>query len=712
MIDATTASTTTPTSRKHRLSILCVGDGDLTLSLALIRAYGKEQIDLTASTLLSSPDELVATYANSSTVLNELKERGATVFFGIDATQLHATAAFTNNAAAATTGGPERLFDWILFSHPHLGLETLREDEGWHAERHHRLLAHYFWSAQQILTKSRDADARIYLCLCGNQPQTWRMLEAASPLKLVAQYDTSTPLPFSETLVELPLESHYAAPRKFRNGKLGSRHYLGKFGYQHRPTHPTSAGSTVNVAHSKHYIFQRNSCDGDKQASTVPTTTETVEKQDLVCQICRAKFGSAKGLQQHYEVPALPNDPPTTSTNTSQEASIHNKEPKLPVAKKIIKGSIDASSSLRPGPVEWSGSISLSSDVGQRLRQVLRNQEVDGLKSKRQAEDRIKFGCVSVNGVVAQDSSRFVQLGDVLEVRQLMTTTLNPNRQIDVIHRGATWAVAMKPVGMRTKGSFSEDTLESVVSKQLVGAGNGKYVSLSRLDKGCAGLCVLKEQEQSSSKTTNQLSIQHTFTALVYGRVDWTEITLEVSGDGGRRWKKNTIKAAEEVTKKRSLDQIDQGAKPNEAVREQVDEDDVVQRRHEDGKMQHTLETVRIKCTEQTSKSAPAISTLELTTATSTELRADHLCAALRQLGHGVVNDRFGRLSNEKIDDTIEQPQQLPRSMRNLIKNRLCIGCFAVRVTTKSDAHEKIVRADPPERLSAHYWQQRHDGIN
>ena len=76
-------------AKPARFRALTVGDGDLTLSLAVARAYGHEEsLDLVASTLLSSREDLFHTYSNSEHVLQELTERNVTVLFGVDATNL------------------------------------------------------------------------------------------------------------------------------------------------------------------------------------------------------------------------------------------------------------------------------------------------------------------------------------------------------------------------------------------------------------------------------------------------------------------------------------------------------------------------------------------------------------------------------------------------------------------------------------------------
>ena len=68
------------------LRVLTVGDGDLSYSLALQRAFGNA-IQLTA-TVLPTEDELAATYTMAAANAAELRSRGATVLYGIDATAL------------------------------------------------------------------------------------------------------------------------------------------------------------------------------------------------------------------------------------------------------------------------------------------------------------------------------------------------------------------------------------------------------------------------------------------------------------------------------------------------------------------------------------------------------------------------------------------------------------------------------------------------
>jgi 23S rRNA-/tRNA-specific pseudouridylate synthase len=606
--------------------ILCVGDGDLTLSLALVRAYGTKHLRVTASTLLASRENLIKTYSNSEDVLCELQERGVAIRFGVDATQLHLLF-------------PRNSFDWICFSHPHLGLDTLRQDEAWHAQRHYRLLAHYLWSADQL------GDANIHVCLCGKQAETWRLVLAAEAtgLELVGTYDTAAPLNswmIPTEVSQLGVELHYPAPRRYRNGKLGSKHFLGKFGYQHRLTHPSASSKLPNVDQSHHYVFRSNSREVP-QYEPIPPSIPPFQ-----CHVCGATYDSNDHLQLHLTAPALPNDP---KADVGPKQARDNPEGHSNHTPHTIPRS--TSNDVMATIVEWSGVVS-SSVAGQRLRQFLRSTMS---LSKKQSENRITSGCVSLNNAIVKDSSRIVRQNDAVEVRQLC---YSEQHRVDIIHREDDWVVVMKLVGMRTLGTFSEETLERTVSRQL----NQPYSSLSKLDTGCAGLCVLTKDQPSSGASPP--SLKNVFTALVHGNVEAKETTLSMQSGSSRRWKRG----------RRSLDEVQEG--------DPDDTEDFVPSNAQDE------QTIHVSCSERTDGDSVQLSTLKIT-ATS-NVRVDAICYALRKQGNPVVNDRFCR--NEYL--------QLPRSIRNLIKMRLCIACFEVSVNSRE------IKVATPERLSSTYWHE------
>lgn len=630
-------------SDKSQFKVLTIGDGDLTLSLALTRAYGKAQLDLTASTLLDTEEELIRTYNNSQEVLTELVEHGTTVWFGIDATQLHHLPSTAR-------------FDFVLFHHPHLGLDTLLENEEWHARRHYILLSHYLWSAKQVLTYH----GMVHLCLCGTQPQTWKVDEAARRhgLELVTTESTSTPMHswLFHNLNELPAKPNFAAPRKFRNGKLGSKHALGKYGYQHRRTHgDVYHGSDMSVSGSVHMLFRKSA---DLEPKHCTTNHE--------CFICGEAHDSKEALENHLSAPARPDASPTMKmvTATSNgiilsssdvmtqlvevETNDHNEtedEAANPIPYDTERNTATASAQCH--------SIVAQNHSGKRLRWYLRQPFISTLKhiSKKLCDDLIKEGRVLVNSQVAMDSSRILSGGDTVTVLEQFRdqSTTNKKSEIDVVFQDHSLIVAFKPVGMRTLGSFSEATMEMSISS-LVGY---RYKSISKLDTGCSGLCVLKRHDCVDVEVT------HIFTALVHGHVpdEWDTVTvLSLFVESMRRWKTSTN------SDKRSFDDMIHGSS--------------------------SVETMSLLCLERTA----SLSTLRIETLSKSAGLCNAVCFLLRKKGHPVVNDRFCR----------QEYLELPRSMRNLIKSRLCIGCYEVKIAGKAD----VIQTATPERLSARFWEQ------
>jgi hypothetical protein len=92
--------------------VLTVGDGDLSYSLALARAYGS-RVRLTATTLLTEA-ELLATYERAAHVLEELRALPhVRVVHGVNACTLHRDVELAPCAGSAPSGhiapsGPHR----------------------------------------------------------------------------------------------------------------------------------------------------------------------------------------------------------------------------------------------------------------------------------------------------------------------------------------------------------------------------------------------------------------------------------------------------------------------------------------------------------------------------------------------------------------------------------------------------------------------------
>jgi hypothetical protein len=341
--------------------ILTVGDGDLSLSLALIRAYQHEsqsqsqsqnsssasplQVQVTASTLLPCEEDLLHTYPQSApSNLHELRERKCEVIYNVDATQLHQYQNGLDGSRTPTTA--KNQWDCIVFYHAHLGDDELRDNnEGAHAERHYRLLAHYLASAASRVRRNDDDNAddhdhdpvgRVHLCLCGKQAETWRLRDAADAAGLLLVQQQSAQEPFhklwssSSSRVKLeacPSVSGWGASRRSRNGRAGSRDWLGKYGYRHRRTHGDGAeadAKDVDLSGATHYLF----------ATPAPATKGRITNKDIQgqlvdtavpasfeCHICRMKCANSAELQAHLQAPALPDAPTQMAKVTKKKIS-------------------------------------------------------------------------------------------------------------------------------------------------------------------------------------------------------------------------------------------------------------------------------------------------------------------------------------------------------------------------------------------------------
>ena len=863
-LDAAKDELPASTSVVAPLKVLTVGDGDLTLSLALSRAYGgsssnntatQQQLDLTATTLCSSYEELCDTYSNSAAVVQELvEERHATVIYGVDATQLSSSARLR-----------QKQFDLVLFHHPHLGLMTSKNstDEAYHAQRHFVLLAHYLASAKLLLQSSDSEedlldpsttsatvagavekddtkyssnrrhyyDGRIHLCLAHDQPQTWQMEKAAKmqSLHLVHTDDTNSPfhtivrqLQLSGGMIDnhrtynssgniektsskndgntihlspLPPEPGHAAPRRFRNGKLGSKHWLGRYGYQHRRTHGKKfdgGACDMNVEGSKHYFFapqENGESDRDpgNNESFISKLTASIE-----CSICGLSFESQAALRRHTKAPALP-DPPVVENEATAEAlgpatkrarqdnpldpATAPSQPNTPIPEQEsqpqsttdtngtrIEGTVHRTpSSSSSKPMRWT--VALESQ-GKRLRRFLQHTAFPK-RSKKQCDRLVSDGQILVNGIVACDTSRVLNEGDTVScpvAEENVTSTLqamehkSDEAKLEVIasyanplkgegNKGSApipskdyLVIVNKPVGMRTKGDYElARSAENILSWQMT-KGKLKYRSLSSIDTGCGGLCVLQRQtpkvrgENEEAPVEADVKVTHEFTILVHGHVPaaWEEgVSAEVPWKSVRSWGRQTENLS--TGHNENEDSVD--------AMDRIEENQSVVNDASSKKSDDKTWMMNVKCTERTSlkrrsideKPGPALSTLTV----STDCSASGVCRAiilyLRKEHYPVVGDRLCQ----------REYQQLPRSIRNRIKKKLCFGCFRVDIqvgtntddatfgisavgtnsykdpTNNGEAEGTAVAGDGkrvqnsrtclvniPERLKATYWQQ------
>lgn len=310
--------------RRKKLRLLAVGEGDLSLSLALMKAYHPRLVEyLVVTTILSSREDLLATYPHSKGIIEDLEqyydETVVKIIFGVDAMQLHVHRDLTTNYD----------FDLVLFHHPHLGYDdddynNKTPEEGKTvpslACRHECLIAHYLYSASLLLHMARHTDEDgperaanhtshhlpcIHICVCAGTIQSWKILDTVERLGLDWMWDSpvaaSSPLlGYYETLFH---EESNVRPTKTalsqrlqacqRKGKRRG-HWLGRYGYRHQPTFPNATQFVKsNISNSYHLFLGKQRNDSDISG---PNNL-------LECPICGRSFQDLETLTEHMERP-------------------------------------------------------------------------------------------------------------------------------------------------------------------------------------------------------------------------------------------------------------------------------------------------------------------------------------------------------------------------------------------------------------------------
>jgi len=722
-----------------RLKVLTVGDGDFTFSLALKRAY-PSIISVTASSLLSSSEDLIHTYSNSHDVLKELQEDWKEmILFGVDATKLDSTLipalrrAYDKNNAQTGCENIIPKYDFIIFNHPHLGDAALHESEKLHAQRHYTLLCHYFNSARQFLSHAKSA--RIHVCLCGTQPQTWNILGAAKRNGLLCCNQEKTVSPINKWLFvnndgqsmdqnePAEVQSHYKAPRKYRNGKLGSKHFLGKYGYRHRRTGgDLYKGNDMDmmVEQSINFIFKV--VDKADQAHALEH-----DIAHLQCDICGVEFDSKSALLTHIKSPATPDimNDGISYENLLEKSS--NKKPKYDGNKADTIKSVTSNnnenqkgtSATIDGKVNGYDEKKKIAEVtvsslhdGKRLKWCCRQEDFfisKFVKSKKHCIALIKAGRIFVNKLVAVDSSRILNTGDIVtlvddtaKMQHTSKEEFNNHgvkiiREIPTSKQNITILIVYKPVGIRTIGSFSDQTLEMIVTAIWSRKkGNDKIVckSMSKLDTGCAGLCVMMAEycnagENSNTRLYEQIlgDINYHFTACVHGVVppEWDDGVYIRINTRTRRWtnKRNDEEVAPDGHDKSSSTTDDEFIL------------DISKKPSSKG------DWIFVRCKDRFADSelneSVNLSTVIIKSSFDSGRLSNLLCFILRKAGFPVVNDRFCK----------REHYILPRVMRNILKTKLCIGCFRLELTYTDQCERKstvVVTIDSPTRLLCSYW--------
>ncbi|KAG2635702.1 hypothetical protein PVAP13_2NG383903 [Panicum virgatum] len=120
-------------------SILIVGDGDFSFSLALATAFGSRANLVTTS--LDTYDALRGKYSKAESNIMELKRLGATVLHGVDEKKMRFHADLKSSR-----------FDRIVFNFPHAGFKG-KEDDMHMVNLHKELLWGFFFNARHLVRR-------------------------------------------------------------------------------------------------------------------------------------------------------------------------------------------------------------------------------------------------------------------------------------------------------------------------------------------------------------------------------------------------------------------------------------------------------------------------------------------------------------------------------------------------------------------------------
>jgi 23S rRNA-/tRNA-specific pseudouridylate synthase len=510
---------------------------------------------------------------------------------------------------------------------------------------------------------------------------------------------------------------------------------LGKYGYCHRRTagERYRGGSLdMNVQGSMHYVFERVKGGADGPSTTTAATAAAPETHlqtnHFSCFICGRCFESRSELELHMAAPARPQnaelsnvaafkihdsteialvsasvsavpDDATINGATKDQEDISYRSPCIPTTDRPTQQEA-------PPPGAESTIVVPVDSHGKRLRWFLQHNTT---LSKRQADVAVQSGRVLINGVPVRDTSRLLKAGMTVVVCSAVVVASPrqstagqphdppPSTVVDDVRENVTvisrqfdpFLIVQKPSGMRTKGATIPGSLEFVVAEQQ---GMG-YECLSRLDTSTSGLCALIPKTTYSTMTLHNKTpppeIIHSMVALVHGRIpdDWSPHYYHAysgTGAGGtlRKWKK----------RKHSSDMTESAGTAAAATELSSIS---ISTTTSGGGGGMTIFPLERSGASTSSSGNSSLSTVRIVT---TFPSAATICHVMRRLGYPVVGDTNCR----------REYLELKRSIRNRIKNKICLINHQVSFVHDVDSDERItVPPTPPplpDKLSARYW--------
>ncbi|KAI3732182.1 hypothetical protein L1987_63381 [Smallanthus sonchifolius] len=150
--------------------ILLVGEGDLSFSLCLARAF-KSARNIVA-TNVDTQDELVKKYSNAIENMRELQDRGAVVLCGVDATTMGQHFFLTTQR-----------FHRIVYNFPHVGFQ-FPEGNRCQIKLNKQLVKEYMRNAKMLLKKENGCEIHVTHKI-GEAYDKWDLVKKAAKLDLV-----------------------------------------------------------------------------------------------------------------------------------------------------------------------------------------------------------------------------------------------------------------------------------------------------------------------------------------------------------------------------------------------------------------------------------------------------------------------------------------------------------------------------------------------
>ena len=473
----------------------------------------------------------------------------------------------------------------------------------------------------------------------------------------------------------------------------------------------------MNVQQSINFIFALG-CDAAGCASC--QKGEGLSDDEVVCDICKLKFKSREQLNEHLDASVLPDIAKGVSMHgniTEDGATVG-----IEAGSKRNVNQVTTTTSLQLIDIN-NATILIEATVGnnfdsKRIKWLCRQAEFPlskFIKSKSQCEDAIKRGRVFVNGSAALDSSRVVQKNDVValvEEYNSVDGTCKSNNEVESKevkgwkektgvkfvkeipshqNEDISLLVAYKEVGIRCLGSFSPNTLEMITKKQIESSRGVKDMichSISKLDTGCAGLCVLAiGPSKVKDESLGSLKILYKFSVLVHGcpTEEWKKgIYVKLRTNGLRLWKRQKTNQEWGNVDNADNEHFGLNADPNPIVTSvtKLDLEDALLITFDDSF--HVInDQGEIK-----------ISTLTVQSCHDDGRLANVISYILRKLGFPVVNDRFAK----------REFSALPRRMKNIMKQKICIGCFCLDV--QYEGSTTTVGIESHKRTQCSFWRE------